>query len=97
MLSQLSYRPPLLDCWLVGLGRVELPTSPLSGARSSQLSYGPYLISQAHGAPAGVKHKLKSRFKRELDSTCSFDPMLSKNKPQKEASLSKPNSSASEG
>src|SRR5690242_3242638 len=26
---------------LVGLGRVELPTSPLSGARSSQLSYRP--------------------------------------------------------
>ena len=25
----------------VGPGRVELPTSPLSGARSSQLSYGP--------------------------------------------------------
>ena len=26
---------------LVGLGRVELPTSPLSGVRSSQLSYRP--------------------------------------------------------
>ena len=26
----------------VGLGRVELPTSPLSGARSSQLSYRPH-------------------------------------------------------
>ena len=26
---------------LVGLGRVELPTSPLSGARSNQLSYRP--------------------------------------------------------
>jgi hypothetical protein len=25
----------------VGLGRVELPTSPLSGVRSSQLSYRP--------------------------------------------------------
>jgi hypothetical protein len=37
-LSQLSYSPSK-D---VGLGRVELPTSPLSGARSSQLSYRPF-------------------------------------------------------
>ena len=27
--------------FLVGLGRVELPTSPLSGVRSSHLSYRP--------------------------------------------------------
>ena len=27
--------------FLVGLGRIELPTSPLSGVRSSQLSYRP--------------------------------------------------------
>ena len=26
---------------MVGLGRFELPTSPLSGVRSNQLSYGP--------------------------------------------------------
>ncbi len=32
---------------LVGLGRVELPTSPLSGVRSSQLSYRPGLVSRA--------------------------------------------------
>ena len=34
---------PLLSLfyWLVGLGRIELPTSPLSGVRSSQLSYRP--------------------------------------------------------
>ena len=37
VLSQLSYSPPIL----VGLGRIELPTSPLSGVRSSQLSYRP--------------------------------------------------------
>ena len=35
-LSQLSYGPRL-----VGPGRFELPTSPLSGVRSNQLSYGP--------------------------------------------------------
>src|SRR3569833_532038 len=37
VLSQLSYVP----AELVGLGRVELPTSPLSGVRSNQLSYRP--------------------------------------------------------
>ena len=36
-LSQLSYGPNNM----VGLGRVELPTSPLSGVRSNQLSYRP--------------------------------------------------------
>ncbi len=36
-LSQLSYGPMNV----VGLGRFELPTSPLSGVRSNQLSYRP--------------------------------------------------------
>ena len=36
-LSQLSYGPDNV----VGLGRFELPTSPLSGVRSNQLSYRP--------------------------------------------------------
>ena len=36
-LSQLSYGPESL----VGLGRLELPTSRLSSARSNQLSYRP--------------------------------------------------------
>ena len=40
VLSQLSYSPTR-GVKLVGLGRVELPTSPLSGVRSSQLSYRP--------------------------------------------------------
>ena len=30
---------------MVGLGRVELPTSPLSGVRSNQLSYRPVLAA----------------------------------------------------
>ena len=30
---------------LVGLGRLELPTSPLSGVRSSHLSYRPNLLA----------------------------------------------------
>ena len=33
--------PPLRIAALVGLGRIELPTSPLSGVRSSHLSYRP--------------------------------------------------------
>ena len=46
VLSQLSYSPIpvitriVLDA-MVGLGRFELPTSPLSGVRSNQLSYRP--------------------------------------------------------
>ena len=46
-LSQLSYGPVPEDerCFalivMVGLGRLELPTSRLSSARSNQLSYKP--------------------------------------------------------
>jgi hypothetical protein len=39
-LSQLSYSPKSF-LTLVGLGRLELPTSRLSGERSNQLSYRP--------------------------------------------------------
>jgi hypothetical protein len=57
VLSQLSYSPncqrvyrtsniqmrniQVRQCDVVGLGRFELPTSPLSGVRSNQLSYRP--------------------------------------------------------
>ena len=47
VLFQLSYTPvpvpgePQPEACVVGLGRVELPTSPLSGVRSSHLSYRP--------------------------------------------------------
>src|ERR1051326_1201460 len=37
--------------YLVGLGRIELPTSPLSGVRSSQLSYRPMAGSYLVGQP----------------------------------------------
>jgi hypothetical protein len=40
-LSQLSYGPEEASAKLVGLGRLELPTSRLSSARSNQLSYKP--------------------------------------------------------
>ncbi len=36
--------------YLVGLGRFELPTSPLSGVRSNQLSYRPSLKLRCHRA-----------------------------------------------
>ena len=46
VLSQLSYSPLIVSITngrdkVVGLGRFELPTSPLSGVRSNQLSYRP--------------------------------------------------------
>ena len=46
VLSQLSYSPKMsvyltYAVKVVGLGRFELPTSPLSGVRSNQLSYRP--------------------------------------------------------
>ena len=48
VLSQLSYSPPFgisnfkFEISMVGLGRIELPTSRLSGVRSNHLSYRPY-------------------------------------------------------
>ena len=42
VLSQLSYTPDIL---LVGLGRLELPTSRLSGVRSNHLSYKPIRLA----------------------------------------------------
>ena len=41
-LSQLSYAPfGIAQALMVGQGRLELPTSRLSSARSNQLSYWP--------------------------------------------------------
>ena len=45
VLSQLSYSPKRNHV-MVGLGRLELPTSPLSGVRSNQLSYRPKIRSK---------------------------------------------------
>ena len=53
-LSQLSYGPIFRSACaprqLVGLGRFELPTSPLSGVRSNQLSYRPNRLSRVNQA-----------------------------------------------
>ena len=49
-----SQLPASAFCWfLVGLGRVELPTSPLSGVRSSHLSYRPKTLA---GPMRGLPH-----------------------------------------
>jgi hypothetical protein len=58
VLSQLSYSP---TCWvpaakMVGLGRFELPTSPLSGVRSNQLSYRPRIYDRPAPPPAEAEH-----------------------------------------
>ena len=62
-LSQLSYGPdyPISrqqPYGLVGLGRFELPTSPLSGVRSNQLSYRPRDLSGT--TPQPQRHMLRS-------------------------------------
>ena len=51
VLSQLSYSPIVISITddtvkVVGLGRFELPTSPLSWVRSNQLSYRPGIPSR---------------------------------------------------
>ena len=46
-----SLFPITYSLLLVGLGRVELPTSPLSGVRSSQLSYRPPPTDSASSYP----------------------------------------------
>ena|SRR5579875_3911854 len=49
---------------LVGLGRVELPTSPLSGARSNQLSYRPAVGAHARRTrPASGRQPAKATFR----------------------------------
>jgi hypothetical protein len=75
VLSQLSYSPTTraqLSGKMVGLGRFELPTSPLSGVRSNQLSYRPKLESQAGRLPrrASLLHRrnlLKKDCTADLD------------------------------
>ena len=57
VLSQLSYGPlvQIVSPGMVGLGRVELPTSPLSGVRSNQLSYRPGYLARLQVSLADIK------------------------------------------
>jgi hypothetical protein len=70
VLSQLSYSPNRVapirrrrvaqNKGVVGPGRFELPTSPLSGVRSNQLSYGPDFVQTrqpAHRPTKAISHK----------------------------------------
>ena len=61
VLSQLSYSPTKASAAkMVGLGRVELPTSPLSGVRSNQLSYRPVFERSLSGSPAALANLIQS-------------------------------------
>ena len=64
----LSVRPPLpiADCpVLVGLGRFELPTSPLSGVRSNRLSYRPDVGDPRRRTRSGARSALDASGKKE--------------------------------
>ena len=56
-LLRVEHRRAVGDCrepvqqWLVGPGRLELPTLRLSGVRSNHLSYGPMAARQPGGRP----------------------------------------------
>ena len=75
-LSQLSYSPVIM----VGLGRFELPTSPLSGVRSNQLSYRP--MSQHPTAISAQRQSRINQTKRRqmcghlLSSARSFKEVI---------------------
>ena len=45
---------------LVGLGRFELPTSPLSGVRSNQLSYRPVILTLIRVARPRLQLKVQT-------------------------------------
>src|SRR6266436_3833387 len=60
---------------LVGVGRIELPTSPLSGVRSSQLSYRPGRATKAGGAGRDRTGDLLSA--NQALSQLSYSPWLS--------------------
>ena len=59
---------------MVGLGRFELPTSPLSGVRSNQLSYRPDStapgdLPQKGGDPAGAQAALNRALSKGFEDT----------------------------
>ena len=65
-LSQLSYGPGCRSAKVVGLGRLELPTSRLSSARSNQLSYKPNdrphsSKTDAYGTGSSMKKEKRRR------------------------------------
>jgi hypothetical protein len=100
-LSQLSYSPekdPTVPPWrprppgsgAMGLGGLEPPTSRLSGARSSQLSYRP-VVWPVGGVVPHWLGPVRTRFKTPLFQRASRRPS-SKIKKRGRLGLSKPNS-----
>ena len=87
VLSQLSYSPVTLfglnriHDKMVGPGRLELPTSRLSGVRSNHLSYGPWLV----GEP-GAKHR-----RRNCASPIVWRPPSEGQRRRREAAVRKDN------
>ncbi len=88
MTSPSSYQNPRWSCqaaglwrdatdFLVGLGRIELPTSPLSGVRSSHLSYRPRLdrFSSRHSGGAGRDRTGDLLNANQALSQLSYSPM----------------------
>jgi hypothetical protein len=74
-LSQLSYGPVAVEFvdWMVGLGRLELPTSRLSSARSNQLSYKPdeaYIRTQANRYSPRDRRKKEGKRRRRQGANC---------------------------
>ena len=68
VLSQLSYSPQM---WvpaaeMVGLGRFELPTSPLSGVRSNQLSYRPKFGLALPGISSSIQKGFEDKVERAV-------------------------------
>ena len=62
VLSQLSYAPVVvLYSVSMGLSGLEPPTSRLSGVRSNQLSYKPFLIRQPPALPCRLQHSTIGR------------------------------------
>src|SRR5262249_13039762 len=61
---------------LVGLGRIELPTSPLSGVRSSQLSYRPIDSRVPQRSAASPSPRLApDSARRRLTRACGSQPL----------------------
>jgi hypothetical protein len=72
-LSQLSYSPEWDALWrrehrltMVGLGRLERPTSPLSGVRSNHLSYRP--VAGSHQRVRMMRKRNEDGASRQMGS-----------------------------
>ena len=85
-LSQLSYGPVVVIVEIVevvGLGRLELPTSRLSSARSNQLSYKPDEASWQHTWRSrwrdGKGRETKAAARRRLSNQDFWDREIRKN------------------